>query len=37
MHYTEIKLRRAITTEEFFEYIKKKTAGLKMAGTGEFA
>lgn len=37
MHYTEIKLRRAITTEEFFEYIKKKTAELKMAGTGEFA
>lgn len=35
-HYTEIKLRRAITTEEFFEYIKNKTAGLEMA-KGEFA
>lgn len=37
MHYTEIKLRRAITTEEFFEYIKKKTADLKMSGQGDFA
>lgn len=28
-HYAEIVLRRAITTEEFFEYIAKKTAKLE--------
>lgn len=32
-HYTEIKLRRAITTEEFFDYIQKKVAKLE----GDFA
>lgn len=36
-HFLEIKLRRAITTEEFFDYIKKKTAELNVAGTGDFA
>jgi hypothetical protein len=36
-HYLEIRLRRAITAEEFFDYIKKKTADLKLSGQGEFA